>query len=107
MYLYNIVVFIVFPIFIVLGSFLMSKRAFLIFNISMFFLFSLYYVFVLYMAYTKAFEINAGDYDSLYIIARALFYDLLYHFIGVFAFFVINTLVIYLKFWKSPPSSSM
>lgn len=80
----------------------MSKKAFLILDILIVLLFSLYYVLVLYMAYTKAFEINAGDYDSLYIITKTLFYDLLHHFIGVFVFFVTNTLAIYLKLWKSP-----
>lgn len=101
MFLYNYIVLIVLTALALLTGLIKTKRTFLITNFIVVSLLVINYSIILYLAYTYAIDnLNHHGFEALKYSARVIFNDLIFNFIGVLIFLVLNTLLIYKKFWK-------
>ena len=98
MYTYSFVLVVVLSLFSILSWFIRLSKKYLIMNSIVVGVLVLNFSIIIYLEYTQTFGyINTHDFDSLYYDAQRVFNRMIYNFVAVGAFFVLNTILIYLK----------
>jgi hypothetical protein len=105
--LYNYISLIVFTVLALLTVFIKSKKAFITTNFIVVGLLVTNYAIILYLAYTYNLDnIKGLEFETLFYNVEWYYNMLIYNFIGVLIFLVLNSLLLYYKLWmvKSTPN---